>query len=142
MGAEDYSAIQWADEDIGQGFSESGRAARHIKTLIDNYKLLDFSPLLNTASYVNVVAEPEELEVAVHGLSTNIADQTTAYGSARPFLSAVDVGWCQPTRTLHIDLESTPLVQSASGRPPHSSSAGASYAEMHAGAKGAPFSSH
>lgn len=35
---------------------------------------LDFKPTLNTSSYVNVVTEPEEREVALLGLATNIAD--------------------------------------------------------------------
>jgi len=77
----DYSAIAWAGEDVGEGFPATGRDARHVKTHLDNYKLLDFSPLLNTASYVNVVAEREEEEVALSGLKVNIADQTIYPGS-------------------------------------------------------------
>ena len=77
----DYSAIEWAGEDVGEGFPATGRDARHVKTHLDNYKLLDFSPLLNTASYVNVVAEREEEEVALSGLKVNIADQTIYPGS-------------------------------------------------------------
>jgi hypothetical protein len=36
---------------------------------------------LNTASYINIVAEPEEQSVALAGLAVNIADQTVYPGS-------------------------------------------------------------
>mmetsp|Transcript_18069 Transcript_18069/g.36776 ORF Transcript_18069/g.36776 Transcript_18069/m.36776 type:complete len:523 (+) Transcript_18069:96-1664(+) len=81
LNADSYSAIEFAAEEMGEGFPETGRAARHVKTHLDSYKLLDFSPLLNTASYVNVVAEPEEEQVALSGLKVNIADQTIYPGS-------------------------------------------------------------
>lgn len=38
---------------------------------------------LNTASYINVVAEPEEQAVALEGLAVNIADQTIYPGSMK-----------------------------------------------------------
>jgi glutamate/tyrosine decarboxylase-like PLP-dependent enzyme len=53
-----------------------GSAARHVATYIRDHNVLDFNPRLNTSSYVNVIFEPEELEVANMGLSVNLADQT------------------------------------------------------------------
>jgi len=55
---------------------EEGMTARHAKTTILDQHTLDFKERLNTSSYVNVVFEPEELEVAVQGLRINLADQT------------------------------------------------------------------
>ncbi|KNC69705.1 hypothetical protein SARC_17781, partial [Sphaeroforma arctica JP610] len=43
---------------------------------VNNVSSLDFNPRLNTSSYVNVVSELEEREVALKGLRINIADQT------------------------------------------------------------------
>lgn len=55
---------------------ESGAHPRHCKATIEDYHMLDFSERLNTSSYVNVVFEPEEEEVASMGLKVNLADQT------------------------------------------------------------------
>lgn len=51
-----------------------GMSARHVKERIVAMEQLDFKPGLNTSSYVNVVTEPEERDVALLGLTTNIAD--------------------------------------------------------------------
>ena len=51
------------------------------RRVIEEYNLLDFKPQLNTSSYVNVVFEPEEVEVAGRGMAINIADQTIYPGS-------------------------------------------------------------
>ena len=55
---------------------ESGCPATFALEAIKNEQELDFRPRLNTSSYVNVVSEPEEKQVALLGLSVNIADQT------------------------------------------------------------------
>ena len=39
--------------------------ARYVKEVIEQIHLCDFRPRLNTSSYVNVVSEPEEREVAI-----------------------------------------------------------------------------
>eukprot|EP01134_Creolimax_fragrantissima_P006228 CFRG6228T1 len=53
-----------------------GLPPRYVKEMITNVGNLDFNPRLNTSSYVNVVSEPEEREVALLGIRVNIADQT------------------------------------------------------------------
>eukprot|EP00930_Biecheleria_cincta_P024954 TRINITY_DN17810_c0_g1_i2.p1 TRINITY_DN17810_c0_g1~~TRINITY_DN17810_c0_g1_i2.p1 ORF type:complete len:531 (+),score=101.32 TRINITY_DN17810_c0_g1_i2:165-1595(+) len=55
---------------------QQGAHPRHCKATIEDYHMLDFSERLNTSSYVNVVFEPEEEEVAAMGLRVNLADQT------------------------------------------------------------------
>jgi glutamate decarboxylase len=55
---------------------DTGLPAKTVKTLIENAHALDFDQKLNTSSYVNVSFEPEEEEVALMGLSVNLADQT------------------------------------------------------------------
>uniref|UniRef100_A0A0G4F0K1 Glutamate decarboxylase n=1 Tax=Chromera velia CCMP2878 TaxID=1169474 RepID=A0A0G4F0K1_9ALVE len=57
-------------------FPSCGLPGRFVKQLIVNTHLLDSNEYLNTSSYVNVVFEPEESEIAKLGLSINIADQT------------------------------------------------------------------
>jgi glutamate decarboxylase len=44
---------------------------------------LDFKPRLNTSSYVNVVFEPEELEVMILGNSINLADASVYPASVK-----------------------------------------------------------
>jgi glutamate decarboxylase len=44
---------------------------------------IDTKPRLNTSSYVNVVQEPEEKEVALLGLGTNLADASVYPASVR-----------------------------------------------------------
>merc|ERR1719396_13407 len=51
-----------------------GMSARHVKNRIEAMESLDFKPTLNTSTYVTVVLEPEERDVALLGLTTNIAD--------------------------------------------------------------------
>jgi len=60
-----------------------GMTARHVKERIFSLEQLDFKPLLNTSSYVNVVAEPEELDCALLGLKTNIADASVYPASVK-----------------------------------------------------------
>lgn len=55
-------------------FPAISRPAAHIKEMILQEHELDFKPRLNTSSYVNVVFEPEEEEVAMLGATVNIAD--------------------------------------------------------------------
>ncbi|KAL7573185.1 hypothetical protein ACA910_018845 [Epithemia clementina (nom. ined.)] len=51
-----------------------GFPASHAKELIVQNHELDHRPRLNTSSYVNVVSEPEEREVALMGMEVNLAD--------------------------------------------------------------------
>ena len=60
---------------------DKGRSSRHVESFILNFSALDFSPILNTSSYVNVVQEKEEKTVALEGLRINLADQTCYPGS-------------------------------------------------------------
>jgi len=53
---------------------DGGMAPRHVKELIIQNHLGDFTPRLNTSSYVNVVSEKEEREVALLGGEVNLAD--------------------------------------------------------------------
>ncbi|MEM7173727.1 MAG: glutamate decarboxylase [Bacteroidota bacterium] len=53
-----------------------GSGPKAVRKIIHNHHLLDFNPELNTASYVNVMFEEEEEEVALMGLKVNLADQT------------------------------------------------------------------
>jgi hypothetical protein len=53
---------------------EHGMPARFVKQLIASKHLCDFNPQLNTSSYVNVIQEPEERDVATLGASVNLAD--------------------------------------------------------------------
>ena len=61
----------------------NGMPARHIKERITQHRELDNRPRLNTSSYVNVVQEPEEQEIALAGLSTNLADASVYPASVR-----------------------------------------------------------
>jgi glutamate decarboxylase len=55
-------------------FPQYGMPGDHIKEMIVQNACLDFRPRLNTSSYVNVVFEPEETDIAMMGLRVNIAD--------------------------------------------------------------------
>ncbi len=56
---------------------EYGMPARYVKEVIEQIHLCDFRPRLNTSSYVNVVSEPEEKQVAILGAEVNLADVST-----------------------------------------------------------------
>jgi len=74
-----YYASNFSQDLIVQGkagFPKHGIPASHAKTIIRDYHNMDSNEYLNTSSYVNVVFEPEEMEVAQLGMSINIADQT------------------------------------------------------------------
>uniref|UniRef100_A0A7S4EH22 glutamate decarboxylase n=2 Tax=Pseudo-nitzschia australis TaxID=44445 RepID=A0A7S4EH22_9STRA len=51
-----------------------GTAAAQCKELLVQIRELDNRPRLNTSSYVNVVFEEEEKDIAIQGLSINLAD--------------------------------------------------------------------
>lgn len=53
---------------------EHGMPASFVKDLIESLHLCDFTPQLNTSSYVNVVSEPEERDVSLLGAQVNLAD--------------------------------------------------------------------
>ncbi len=55
---------------------ETGHAPETVRSIIRNSHLLDFNQQLNTSSYVNVLFEKEEEDVALMGLRVNLADQT------------------------------------------------------------------
>ena len=56
---------------------EYGMPARYVKEVIEQIHLCDFRPRLNTSSYVNVVSDPEEKQVAILGAEVNLADVST-----------------------------------------------------------------
>jgi glutamate decarboxylase len=62
---------------------KSGMSADHVKELILQHQQLDFKPRLNTSSYVNVVSEPQERDVALLGLEINLADASVYPASVR-----------------------------------------------------------
>ena len=62
-------------------FPTAGIPPSHARNIIWDYHNMDSNEYLNTSSYVNVVFEPEEVEVATLGMSINIADQTVYPGS-------------------------------------------------------------
>ena len=72
-------------------FHHMGVPAFHVLEMIRQAQQLDFQPRLNTSSYVNVVFEPEEEEVALLGLKVNIADQTVYPESFRMHNSILNV---------------------------------------------------
>jgi len=78
-----YYAASCAVEQMAPWFPDDGAPASFAKARVSEYQLLDFNPMLNTSSYVNVVFEQEELDVANLGLKVNIADQTIYPGSFR-----------------------------------------------------------
>ena len=55
-------------------FCRYGFPAAHVKERIIQNHELDNRPRLNTSSYVNVVSEPEERDVALMGMAVNLAD--------------------------------------------------------------------
>lgn len=62
---------------------EHGFNAAHVKDYILQEQELDFKPRLNTSSYVNVVMEPEERDVAYAGTAVNIADASVYPSSVK-----------------------------------------------------------
>jgi glutamate/tyrosine decarboxylase-like PLP-dependent enzyme len=62
---------------------ERGLPARHVKERILQQHELDNKPRLNTSSYVYVVEEPQEAEIALLGLATNLADASVYPASVR-----------------------------------------------------------
>lgn len=67
-----------------------GFPASHCTEFIKQAHELDFKPRLNTSSYVNVVTEPEEREMAILGLETNIADASVYPASIKIHNYVVD----------------------------------------------------
>lgn len=55
-------------------FPVRSHSAAHVREFIVQQHELDFKPRLNTSSYVNVVFEEQEKEVAMIGATINIAD--------------------------------------------------------------------
>lgn len=69
----------------------TGMPATHAKEKIVQAEQLDFKPRLNTSSYVNCVSEPEEREVALLGLETNLADASVYPASVKIHDSVVNM---------------------------------------------------
>jgi glutamate decarboxylase len=67
------SELHYFDHE-GEHLPLRGMSARHVRERIIQLNQLDNKPRLNTSSYVNVVMEPEEEEVALLGLGVNLAD--------------------------------------------------------------------
>ena len=68
-----------------------GMSARHVKERIVQQNQLDNKPRLNTSSYVNVVTEPEEEDVALLGMATNLADASVYPASVRMHNTCVNM---------------------------------------------------
>jgi glutamate decarboxylase len=63
-----------SDDSQPEAIPERGIPPRHVAEIIDQLHSCDFNPRLNTSSYVNVVSEPEERQVAMLGATVNLAD--------------------------------------------------------------------
>ena len=72
------------------GIPKHGMNPRHIKDLIESVHDIDNKPTLNTSSYVNVVHEPEEAEIATLGSTVNLADASVYPGSVAIHDKTVD----------------------------------------------------
>lgn len=70
---------------------DEGMPARYVKEMIEQLHLCDFRPRLNTSSYVNVVSEPEEKEVALLGAEVNLADASVYPASVKLHDTCVDL---------------------------------------------------
>lgn len=70
---------------------EHGLPARYVKEVIEQLHLCDFRPRLNTSSYVNVVSEPEERDVAILGAEVNLADASVYPASVKLHDHVVDL---------------------------------------------------
>mmetsp|Transcript_20554 Transcript_20554/g.56738 ORF Transcript_20554/g.56738 Transcript_20554/m.56738 type:complete len:547 (-) Transcript_20554:863-2503(-) len=68
-----YSSSECAIDGF-KSIPDRGFPANHVKERIIQNHELDNRPRLNTSSYVNVVTEPEERDVALMGLEVNLAD--------------------------------------------------------------------
>eukprot|EP00511_Aplanochytrium_stocchinoi_P009187 CAMPEP_0204863496 /NCGR_PEP_ID=MMETSP1348-20121228/3354_1 /ASSEMBLY_ACC=CAM_ASM_000700 /TAXON_ID=215587 /ORGANISM="Aplanochytrium stocchinoi, Strain GSBS06" /LENGTH=570 /DNA_ID=CAMNT_0052013835 /DNA_START=95 /DNA_END=1807 /DNA_ORIENTATION=+ len=87
-----YYASRVCDESLQDDrLVEVGFPARYCLREVEDMHSLDFSQNLNTSSYVNVVAEPEEEEVALMGLKVNLADQTVYPASFRMHNKCVNI---------------------------------------------------
>merc|ERR1719159_584062 len=77
------SAHYYASADAVNGVEDDckiplqGNAGSHCYRMLSDFHTLDCRERLNTASYVNVHLEEDELQAANLGLKINIADQTT-----------------------------------------------------------------
>ena len=71
-----YYESKFALNELPTEMPTDGMAARHVQATIVDQHELDFPEKLNTSSYVTVVEEPEEENVALVGLKVNLADQT------------------------------------------------------------------
>lgn len=69
---------------------QHGSAASHCKEILEQIHQLDNRPRLNTSSYVNVVFEDEEKDIAIQGLTINIADGSVYPASVKLHDSVVD----------------------------------------------------
>jgi len=69
---------------------EHGTSASHCKEQLVQICELDNRPRLNTSSYVNVVLEKEEEEIAIIGLGVNIADGSVYPASTNLMDNTVD----------------------------------------------------
>ena len=70
---------------------KKGFPASHVKERIVQLHELDNKPRLNTSSYVNVIQEPEESDMALLGLGTNLADASVYPASVQIHDTVVDM---------------------------------------------------
>jgi glutamate decarboxylase len=66
-------------------------SASHCEELIEQAHSCDFNPRLNTSSYVNVVSEPQERNVAELGAQVNLADASVYPASVKIHDSVVNM---------------------------------------------------
>jgi len=71
-----YYATKLARHGLPSKLMDEPHPATHAFKAIRDQHSMDFSHLLNTSSYVNVVFEDQEEEVAKLGMRVNLADQT------------------------------------------------------------------
>lgn len=86
-----YYSSNKCNRDDTETLNAGGLPAFHVLEMIRQAQQLDFQPRLNTSSYVNVVFEPEEEQVALLGLKVNIADQTVYPESFRLHNSVLNI---------------------------------------------------
>merc|ERR1712137_244702 len=71
-----YYATNCPQLELPTNIPQVGFPAKFVNRWIKDQHSLDFSQLLNTSSYVNVVFEKEEEDIAKLGMRINLADQT------------------------------------------------------------------
>jgi len=96
---------------------QHGMNSRHARDILESIHMLNNEPALNTSSYVNVVSEQEERELAALGATVNIADASVYPASVKIHDKVVDFIanlWHCPE----------PPIDPSTGKPGHYSGSG------------------